>query len=270
VTDEEVAAFGEQGWVHLPGLLGPGLAAALLDRAQGLLAGRPTAPATSEGFAQVGRMWEEFSQPSEADDLMFALSRSGDLGRAAQRLMARDVGVRLSSNAILCKLPEAARGIATVWHQDWWAQPMDRVGRLAVWVALNEIPPERGSMRFLTGAHREGPLGRIPEGLLDHYPQLLDRYEPSPPLHLRPGDATVHHCLVPHWAPANITTEPRWALVLSYFPADSLYTGGPWYRAEGLDLRLHEPFAFDRFPLVCPGPPAGGAAAPRDASTGQP
>jgi hypothetical protein len=70
------------------------------------------------------------------------------------------------------------------------------------WVALADIVPEQGAMRFLTGSHREGPLGThgvlgtgASDDALTVYPGLLDLYELSPPLNYRAGDATVHHCL---------------------------------------------------------------------------
>ena len=38
--------------------------------------------------------------------------------------------------------------------------PFDRVGGLAFWVALDDVPAERGTMRFLSGSQRQGCLGR--------------------------------------------------------------------------------------------------------------
>src|SRR3954451_16147852 len=105
----------------------------------------------------------------------------------------------------------------TDWHQDWINFPFDRVGFLSFWIALDEIPAERGAMRFLSGSHREGPLGRREFGgarhVVEYYPRLLDRYEISPPLDLQPGDCTVHNGMVIRSAPENATDQPRWAYI---------------------------------------------------------
>ena len=112
-------------------------------------------------------------------------------------------------------------------------------------------------MRFVNGSHREGPLGRTyhEEGMPDvfeKYPDLLDRYRLSEPLHLRPGDATAHSGLVVHGAPENTTDEARWAFIASYFPADTLYTGAPFHNFDGRGLEVNKPFDLPITPIVYP------------------
>ena len=45
------------------------------------------------------------------------------------------------------------------YHQDASEQGSDRVGEVQFWLALSEVTPEMGPMRFVDRSHREGPLG---------------------------------------------------------------------------------------------------------------
>ena len=61
--------------------------------------------------------------------------------------------------------------------------------------------------------------------LLEVYPELLERHEWSPPLHMQPGDATCHTMLTVHRAGANTTDEQRWSYINTFLPADARYVG---------------------------------------------
>lgn len=105
-------------------------------------------------------------------------------------------------------------------HQDAPELGSDQVGEVQFWIALDEVTPEMGAMRFLDGSHREGILGvpfsdeaglawgELPD-LLDRFPKLTDLYELSPALHYQPGDANVHHPQMVHGAPPNTTDRRR-------------------------------------------------------------
>ena len=118
--------------------------------------------------------------------------------------------------------------MVTAAHQDYPATEFDRCGFVNFWIALDEVPPERGSMRFYSGSHRAGPLGlrHVMEGgnepidLLETYPKLPQKYPLSPPLHLKPGDATAHGMLTVHSAPANTTDATRSAYRAWYLSSD--------------------------------------------------
>lgn len=272
ITDEEVAFYVENGWVKLDNLISPDLAEELLAGAKALMETGIASQGLAEEqegdrFAKASQgtkvldigIWQDYHYPARDDhaEPFHSLVFSKQLGRAAQRLLAKDVPVQYSSDLLACKMPAGNRGgQATNWHQDFPIFPFDRYGSLAFWIALNDLPPERGTMRFLSGSQREGPIGR--DGFLqgidavELYPGLLDRYEVSPPIHLKPGDATVHHAAVIHSAPKNSTPEPRWAYIIAFIPADTLYTGAAHHNFDGLGLEVNKPIRHERFPLVYP------------------
>lgn len=117
-------------------------------------------------------------------------------------------------------------------------------------MALNEIPPERGSLRFLNGSVRAGLVEWDREKHADVFeavPDLLERYPMSPELHYEPGDATVHELPTFHSARANTTDEHRWVYVHTFVRADARFTGGPSNRVTGLDLRVGQEFPSELF-----------------------
>lgn len=132
----------------------------------------------------------------------------------------------------------------TFFHQDHPDFQLDRVGALNFWIALDEVTPEQGAMRFLDRSHQAGPLGELSatKDLIARYPKLAERYEWTAPFHYKPGDATVHHQLLVHGAPENVTNKRRWAYACIYMPADCVVgTNGP---------RRGMPEPHERFPIV--------------------
>jgi ectoine hydroxylase-related dioxygenase (phytanoyl-CoA dioxygenase family) len=160
-----------------------------------------------------------------------------------QRLTDEEVGVRYCEDALLA-LPPGEGPRSHRWHQDQ-TFGTDRTGGFNVWIAIDEVRPDQGAMRFLTGSHREGPLGDSfgdqTTTVIDRYPKLLGLYELSPPFHYQPGDATIHYGLTLHGTPENRTEKTRWSYVPTYVPADNVQI-----RDDGLGM----PEPHERFPLV--------------------
>jgi ectoine hydroxylase-related dioxygenase (phytanoyl-CoA dioxygenase family) len=269
VTDEEVAHYQENGWVKLEGFLSRELADELLAAAKATV-GNQLEEGEEEAFNKGLRLekiggrvqnvgyWQDYhyiGRDSRVEPF-HSLIYSKEAGRAAQRLIGRDVGVRYSSDILAVKMPVGQPGSApTDSHQDISSLPFDRIGPLTIWVALADLTPEHGTMRFLSGSQRVGNLGRTRAqgmGTIEYYPDLVNRFDTSPPMALNAGDATVHNAQVVHWAPENRTNEPRWGYIMAFFPDDCLYTGAPNHNFDGIGLEVNKPFEHERFRRVLP------------------
>jgi len=253
-TDAEVAHYHRNGWVKMEGLVSREAAAQMLELAKAEIARGP------DGSRSHDRpVWRDVYNLGRDDGIepFATLSRSAAIGRNAQRFMRRDVPIGFHNDMLAVKMPSGHNsGGSTGYHQDFPNFPLDRVGLLTFWMALEDMVPEQGVMRFLSGSVREGPLGKRDltsdeRGLLDHYPYLEEEYPLSPPMSLKAGDCTVHSSTVVHGAPANTTDRPRWSYLMSYYPADARWTGAPHhiFNAEA-GLKVQEPAISPKFPII--------------------
>lgn len=260
-TDEQVQFYQQNGWVKVPGLVPPEIAASMLEAAT-----RYEEEAVSERARDLA-MWREwrFVARDDAREPFRSVAYSPDMGLNISRLDGHGCGVRYWTDVLSKKSPAGTPGgsTGTGWHQDFPNHPIDRVGGATAWIALTDLEPEQGTMKFLSGSHREGPLGRtystgpIAGGTdqVQQHPWLLDRYEISEPLSLRAGDATFHHPLVVHGADPNNGTRPRWAFIAMYVAADSVYTGASYSNTDSLRLEVGNHFERPEFPVVWQGRP---------------
>lgn len=263
VTDDEVAFFTENGWAKLDQFIDPALAADLLESGQRLMEKGKDQDAMKESNLQA---WWSSRRRVASDDKAepfrsFLLSKN--LGKAAYdmmnraRLTDRVIPIRLGSETLTCKAPAGMPGNeATPYHQDYPGTPFERRGSLNLWVALDDVPAKRGSMRFLSGSHREGPLGRMGRAeysdVIDEYPKLTEIYEWSPPHDLKAGDATVHDGCCVHGGPANTTDGYRWAYIMMFFPDDTLNNGAQSFVTDGLGCEVNKHFSHPRHPILYP------------------
>ncbi|WP_433498647.1 phytanoyl-CoA dioxygenase family protein [Sphaerimonospora sp. CA-214678] len=258
ITDEEVAHYREHGWVKLAGFMQPWLVEELLAHAQAKMGADPltlSSAAPKDLQPNEFKWYERWDGPSHHDEWINKVSHSKELATAAARLMGLDA-VRFYFDHYFVKVPvEGKGGTETPWHQDFPHHPLDRMGALTVWTPLVECPPEKGTMRFLNGSHQVGSLGRYLNrydgvNLLDENPWVAEKFDISPPLHLMPGDATVHHLGITHYAPPNTTDSPRWVYVTQWLPPSVRFTGAPNHRTDGLGLEIDKPLDHPRFPVI--------------------
>ena len=256
ITDDELARFRENGWVHLRELVDPQIA----EEMRALVASlpRPGAGATGRTDYQE-RLFLEYAHLSRRHEVFRSIAHSPQLARNASRLMRGNPDVKLFVDEVLLKESVTAKGAnkPTGYHQDAPSFPIDRSGTLSFWIALVDVPPEMGSMRFFNGSHRFGTLGKAfvrPGDELDQqHPWLKEELTLSDPIHMRAGDATVHDFLTVHGAPANQTDQNRWSYSVTYMPATGLYTGMPNRFFDGLGLTIDEPVEHPNFPRIATG-----------------
>ena len=258
VSDDEVAFFGENGWVGLPGLVSGELAAELLRRIKdvtGLDYDELEPGSDANGNATLrSSAFNLLTMPRLQDPFLAAYQSSPKLGEVAARLSGNRP-MRLLTDSVIYKLPHwTGAGDVTEWHQDLPNMPLDRRGPVQLWLSLCEITPEMGSMQHLSGSQREEvlrPMGQKSlEELLEAHPHLA-KYPISESEHFAPGDAIAHDGMTLHYAPVNNTNRIRWAYTSYRVPADTQYTANPpspWL--DGLGLKPNEPMEHPLLPIV--------------------
>ena len=271
VTDEEIAFFAEHGWVFLRGLVDPALCKAMLDRGKPEIARAETpvgqwSMPTEDLLAKMGAQaagggdvvteigqWVEWRGAIRAlhDPAFTRVGLDPVMGRNAPALLGRQHQVQVYHDMFVCKRPDGV-STPTGWHQDFGHYPFDR-NSLTFWIALDEIRPEQGPVQFRSGSHRMGMFGRIDPlnqvDIVEEYPEL-DRLETSPAWHMQPGDCTVHNAMTIHGAGANLTPDPRWSYICTYFPTDARYNGMPSHDADGYGFKVGFPMDHPTFPKV--------------------
>lgn len=256
VTPEEIAHYQQHGWVKLKAFVPQADVEALLAYAKEHMGEKGDRNAPPKAFAYFNPLTIRGVGKPIFDPVIH------HCGRGARALMARkaDVGVRYFTDYFNVKLPadEASetggKGI-TDWHQDYAANPSDRSGGQVFWIALDHLPPEKGTMAFLNGSHRFGAMGHFTtygkgKSLVDCYPELLDQCDSSGYLNYEPGDVTVHSNLTVHAAGINITDGPRWTYTVIVNPADACWTGGPADAFKTDGLTYLKPMDDERFPVI--------------------
>lgn len=255
VTEDEVAFYRENGWVKLDAFMDRTLADELLGHIKSVLAqrdGRVSHEEVDSGYVTIPANGLSGTNFRESDEFIAALAQSRVLGEAAAALIGTRP-LRLWSDSVFGKQGGGQDELGTPWHHDYPSLPYDRAIGGQIWIAAVEITPDMGPLQYLSGSHRERPLGRdfhTANGLADTYPWLLDKYEASPAYHLQPGDAFAHDSLTIHSAKPNATDRDRYAWASHRFDARALYTGLVNDRSDGRGLVVNEPFDHPFFPVV--------------------
>ncbi|CAN7620418.1 phytanoyl-CoA dioxygenase family protein [Phenylobacterium sp. LjRoot225] len=255
VTPEEINHYRQHGWVKLEKFIPAPQVAELLAMATDLMG--------EKGDRNPPPMAFSYFNPLTMRGLDDPLLRPiiDHVGRGARALMARraPIGIRYFTDYFAVKLPSGSAAEhggngSSDWHQDYAASASDRSGGMVFWMALTDMPPELGTMRFLNGSHRYGVMGHYATygkgNLLDSYPELLDDCTDSGQLSYAAGDVTVHSNMCVHGAGANLTDKPRWTYIVIVNPADACWNGGPADAFDTTGLQLHKEMDDGRFPVI--------------------
>ncbi|MCK2216031.1 phytanoyl-CoA dioxygenase family protein [Actinomadura sp. ATCC 31491] len=241
VPDELVTAYRQHGFVRVRGLLGPDRVERFLAGAEAFLAAHRAESLERQGvFSQLVNVWQR-------DATLRELTLDTGIGRIAEQLAG--FPLRLWHDQMLVK--EARSNAATEFHQDrpYWPHAGDRLP-LSAWIALVDVPPERGCMTFLPGTQDRTGLRpqdlHQEEDLFETDPSL--RWEPRVTVPLRAGDCTFHSGYTGHMALPNRTDRARFAHVIIYMDADTVYSGAPHVVTDPLGLAAGDALAGDAFP----------------------
>ena len=151
------------------------------------------------------------------------------LGEYARQL-SRCRHVRIYHDHAMIK-PPGQVSKETNWHQDAPYWPMDPVGALSAWIAVDDVSVENGCLQFVPGTHKHGRLESI--SLTTEGESVVERFKeqgytaPEPVvMPMRAGGVTFHHGCTFHYAGPNRTGTPRRAFAIIYIPDYTCFTGG--------------------------------------------
>lgn len=257
ITRDEVAFFRANGWVLLHDFVDIDRTTAIAAEVRRLMGERAERP--RQAGAPFDSIWRTYDEPSYQSGPLWSFATSPGIGRAGSALL-RDAPVRFLRDEVYVKMPAAdGEGRPTPWHQDFAYGNRDRSEQVNLWIALENIAPDGGALRYLSGSHRWGVLGRALDDpghdLLAQYPDLATDCPVSPDVPILRGDVFAHHGLTVHGAPANATTDIRWAYTIVLFHAEARYTGVPWpTRLAGKmrDIGVNATFDHPLTPVVWP------------------
>src|SRR5579871_2167582 len=141
LTDQQIQSYRQQGFIHIPGIISKEEAARF--HAAAVAASKRLKDIHGSAiFTQTLNVWRE-------DEDVKALTLHPNIGEVAERLAG--VPLRLWHDHILIKQPH--NNAPTEFHQDNPYWPHHNGGHsLSAWVALVDVPVERGCMTFIPGS----------------------------------------------------------------------------------------------------------------------
>ena len=243
VLDEEtISAYRRDGVVRIRNIISTEEAARFRDAAI-------AASAAADDYANGSPIFKQHVNVWRDDAVLRELTLDPRLAAAATALAG--VPVRIWHDQLLIKPPH--NGAATEFHQDapYWPHAGSRAS-LSAWVALVDVPMERGCMTFIPGSQHHQDLRS--QDLADRddmfraAPDL--RWEERLTIPLRAGDCTFHNAYLAHSATPNLTDDPRIAHVAIYIDADTTYSGAGHVVTDGLGLTAGERLDDEHFPRV--------------------
>lgn len=242
VTPEQIASYRENGFLHVPQVLSPDQVETYRDAAADAYDNVNSLNPDNQMFRQIVNVWQ-------SDDTLRELVHHQGLASIATELAG--LPLRLWHDQLLIKKPHNAT--PTEFHQDapYWPHAGAK-HQLSAWIALVDVPVERGCMTFIPGSHRRTDLRAIDltdsSDLFSAAPDLA--YEQRVTVPLRAGDCTFHNGYLAHTANSNDTDEFRYALVNIYVDADVTFDGRGHVCTDGLGLSAGDPLPEDTFPRL--------------------
>jgi phytanoyl-CoA hydroxylase len=246
ISEQAVQSYRAQGFIHLSGVISKTEAERFYNAALDVSKTKESfAKGKSEKvFTQLVNVWRE-------DPVMKELTFHPNLAALAERLTG--VAMRLWHDHILIKQP--FNQAPTEFHQDqpYWPHN-DAANRhcLSAWVALCDVPVEKGCMTFINESHRYTGLRSQDltdsKDLLRLCPDLV--YMPRTTVPLKAGDCTFHSSWMAHMATPNFTADPRVAHIVIYMDADTTFSGAEHTVTDSLGLKAGDSLSGEMFPRI--------------------
>ncbi|MFF3226480.1 phytanoyl-CoA dioxygenase family protein [Nocardia suismassiliense] len=246
LSSDLVDSYRSRGYVRIPSVLSADEVAQFLADAQEQLERHQK---ISWDTPDEGNVMDWVAEPEAKSAVMRKLALHPGITGIAERLAGRPL--RMFKSELLRK--RTTGGTRTPLHIDAPAFPIAG-STLTAWVALVDVPVERGCLTFIPGSH-ELPQGDDASFVdpFDAHPEL--RWWPQVTVPLRAGDCTFHDARLVHMAGVNETDTARISLATVYMDATATYnpapaSAEPTYQDEVPGIEPGQSFDTDRYPLV--------------------
>jgi len=250
ISPKMIDDFKADGFIRIPQIISKEEAAHYFDVGERLIekVREDETSASDPGFTDID-IFVQIVNTWKRDDEMRKLTFHPNVGRAAEVLAG--TAMRLWHDHILCKMPH--NEASTEFHQDqpYWPHA-NCPTPVSAWIALCDVPVERGCMTFLAESHRKTdlPVQHLadPLSLFTICPEL--EYSQRVTVPLRAGDCTFHHGCCAHMATPNFTDLPRMAHVVIYMQLETRYRQMEHVVTDPLGLEDGAPLDGSVFPAV--------------------
>jgi len=245
LPDETIQAYRRDGFVHVRGIISQNEVAAYREVAlelQHKLKSHTKDRVAEKIFTQLVNVWRD-------DDRIKRLTMHANVASVATKLAG--VKLRLWHDQILIKQPK--NNAPTEFHQDqpYWPHAHSP-NPITAWIALGDVPVERGCMTFIPDSHQRADLTvqnlADARSLFTICPELQWAQRVTVPL--RAGDCTFHHGRCAHMATPNFTDKARVAHAIIFMDEGTIYSGQQHVVTDPLGLKAGEPLAGEKFPRL--------------------
>ncbi|MGE0310537.1 MAG: phytanoyl-CoA dioxygenase family protein [Lautropia sp.] len=210
LTDEQVAAYDRDGFVHPVDALTPDEVASCRGELEAWERARGAPidfPEKSKSYLLFGWADRLVHHPRVLD--------------AVEDVIGPDILVYHSTLFV----KEARTPAYVRWHQDSTYFYLEPHLHVTAWVALSDASLRAGCMRVLPGSHRWGAFEHDdkpdPMNMIRRGQGISDRFdaESGVPIPIGPGQLSLHHTDLVHASGGNDSDDRRIGLAISYIPA---------------------------------------------------
>jgi ectoine hydroxylase-related dioxygenase (phytanoyl-CoA dioxygenase family) len=255
VTEDHVRFYRENGYIQFRNFfsqeevsaLAEALNQAVENKRERILGDkRPVAEDYARVFNQMVNLWRDYPAVKP-----YAFHQR--LAESARRL-AECQNIRLYHDHALIK-PPGEKSRETNWHQDAPYWPMEPVGALSAWIAVDDVSLQNGCMQFIPGTHKYGRqepirLGVDGESIVEKMKQAGKQVGEPVLMDMPAGGVTFHHGCTFHYATPNHSSQPRRAFAIIYIPSYTHFTGGKDAAGAADEMEVGKPWAHPLHPIL--------------------
>ncbi|MDE3723800.1 phytanoyl-CoA dioxygenase family protein [Nocardiopsis sp. N85] len=248
LPEEAIRKYQEEGYLHIPRVLTDEEVAEcyadakkLIEEEKGGVWDDSVDEMVKDKGATVMQWLEEAETRSEA---LRRLALHPRVTTIAEMITGRPL--RMFRSEILRKPSDNSAATPPHIDEPYW--PWQGGVTMTAWVALVDVPVERGCMSFVPGSNKIPPPGPGDWDIFSKYPELT--WRPRVTVPLRAGGCTFHNERVVHMAGANLSGSDRLSLGTVYIDAETRFDPDAGFSEEDLGFGPGDLIVGDKYPLV--------------------